>query len=157
MGLSEEEIFSLFNLTVRPRNKSTPPDAVTLMLGNMDSGQFELLVARLYEQQGYIVHHLGGSHDGGIDILAEKTHAGATERVAIQCKHQQAKVGRPVLQQLWGVVSSDQTCTRGDLVTSSDFSAEGRVFAQGKRLTLINRSALMSLCCEFKVAQFAGA
>ncbi len=155
MGLSEEEIFSLFNLTVRPRTKSTPPDAVTLILGNMDSEQFELLVARLYERQGYVVHHLGGSHDGGIDILAEKTLAGATERVAVQCKHQQAKVGRPILQQLWGVVSSDQTCTRGDLVTSSDFSAEGQAFAQGKRLTLMNRSTLIRLCREFKVAQFA--
>ncbi len=155
MGLSEEEIFSLFNLTVRPRSKSSSSDTVTLMLDNMDSEQFELLVARLYERQGYIVHHLGGSHDGGIDILAEKTIAGATERVAIQCKHQQAKVGRPVLQQLWGVVSSDQTCTRGDLVTSSDFSAEGRAFAQGKRLTLMNCSAFMGLCREFKVAQFA--
>ena len=156
MGLSEEEIFSLFNLTVRPRTKSGSPNAVTLLLDNLDPKQFEVLVGRLYEQQGYVVRHCGGSHDGGIDILAEKTQGGATERVVIQCKHQQANVGRPVLQQLWGVVSSDQTCTRGDLVITSEFSGEARAFAQGRRLTLINRSALVKLCREFKVAQFAG-
>jgi superfamily II DNA or RNA helicase/HJR/Mrr/RecB family endonuclease len=157
MGLTEEEIFSLFNLTVRPRRKSPSPDSVTIVLDNMDAKQFEILVAQLYERQGYTVHNLGGSHDRGIDVLAEKTSAGATERVVIQCKHQKSSVGRPVLQQLWGVVTSDQTFTRGDLVTSSQFTAEAKQFAQGKRLSLIDRSLLVQFCLQFKVATFADA
>lgn len=157
LGLTEEEIFSLFNLTVRPKKKtSTTPPKARVNLDGMDPDQSEVLVAQIYEKQGYRVHHLGGSHDQGIDILAERSTAGALERVVVQCKHQQANVGRPTLQQLWGVVSSDQSYTRGDLVTSSGFSTEASVFAQGKRLTLIARPLLTRLAEEFGVADFGG-
>jgi SNF2 family DNA or RNA helicase len=154
LGLTEEEIFSLFNLTVRPRKKGDTGGPATLILENMDPTQFEILVAQLYEKQGYTCTHLGGSHDQGIDILAEKVTAGGKERIVIQCKHQQAKVGRPALQQLWGVVTSDPSFTRGDLVTSSYFTAEAQQFAQGKRLTLIDRPLLEKLVHQFNVARF---
>ncbi len=154
LGLSEEEIFSLFNLKVRPRKKSETSGPVHMILQNIDPTQFETLVARLYQKQGYTTHHSGGSHDKGIDILAEKMSAQARQRVVIQCKHQQANVGRPILQQLWGVVTSDPSFTRGDLVTSSGFTAEAKGFARGKRLTLIDRTLLEKLVRQFKVARF---
>jgi restriction endonuclease Mrr len=63
-------------------------------------------------------------------------------------------VGRPVVQQLWGVVNSDQSCTRGDLVTSSGFTTDATAFADGKRLTLIDRALLRQLAEQFGVADF---
>jgi len=155
LGLSEDEIFSLFNLKVRPRKKSEATGPIHVILQNMDPTQFETLVGRLYHNQGYTPHHSGGSHDKGIDILAEKMSAGARERIAIQCKHQQANVGRPILQQLWGVVTSGPSLTRGDLVTTSYFTTEAKEFARGKRLTLIDRTLLEKLLCQFKVAHLA--
>jgi len=137
MGLTEEEIFSLFNITVRPRKFSKEKDLAPATVGSMedmDPAQFEVMVAKVYEKQGYTVYHTGGSHDEGIDILAERISAGARERIVVQCKRWKDNVGRPVLQQLWGVVSSDPSYTRGDLVTSSGFSAEAQHFASGKRL-----------------------
>ncbi len=154
MGLTEEEIFSLFNITVRPRKAAHEKRGTDLVLENLDPTQFEVLVTEIYEKQGYAVHHYGGSHDGGIDILAEKQSAGGMERIVIQCKHQQANVGRPVLQQLWGVVSSDPSYTRGDLVTSSDFTPPAKDFAKGKRLSLIGRAVLAELARRFNVARF---
>jgi len=112
------------------------------------------MVAQLYEKQGYIVEHRGGSHDEGIDILAERISAGARERVVIQCKHQQTNVGRPILQQLWGIVSNDPSFTRGDLVSTSGFTSEAKQFAQGKRLTLIDRPLLADLVHKFNIAHF---
>jgi superfamily II DNA or RNA helicase len=155
LGLTEEEIFSLFNLSVRPKKKTpTAPPKLKRNLDGMDPYQFEELVARMYEGQGYAVRLTGGSHDAGIDIFAERSAGGAVERVFIQCKHQQGNVGRPVVQQLWGVVNSDQSCTRGDLVTSSGFTTDATAFADGKRLTLIDRALLTQLAEQFGVAAF---
>jgi SNF2 family DNA or RNA helicase len=157
MGLTEEEIFSLFNLKVRPRKQTQQKEekvSIQLILENLSPSQFENVVAEIYEKQGYKVTVTAGSHDRGIDIIAEKSVGEAREKVAIQCKHQKAVVGRSVLQQLWGVVADDHSITRGDLVTSSSFSAEARDFAKGKRLTLIDRKALSVLASEFKVANF---
>jgi superfamily II DNA or RNA helicase len=154
MGLSEEEIFSLFNLKIRPRVPSKPSTPVPIILENLDPTEFENLVAVLYEKQGYQVTVMAGSHDQGIDILAEKSVAGGKERVAVQCKHVQDNVGRPVLQQLWGVVCHDASITRGDLVTSAGFTREAKDFGHGKRVGLIDLAQLQQLVREFKVAKF---
>jgi len=153
LGLTEEEIFSLFNLKVRPRKsteKGAPPRVV---FENMDPTQFEIMVAEVYRKLGFAVRHSGGSHDAGIDVLAEKRSPGGIERLVIQCKHQKANVGRPVLQQLWGVVSADPSFTRGALVTSTHFTAEAKQFATGKRLDLIAGDSLRSLVRDLGVAQ----
>jgi SNF2 family DNA or RNA helicase len=155
MGLTEEEIFSLFNLKVRPRKQTQQKEEgklIQLNLDEMSPSHFENLVAEVYEKQGYKLTITGGSHDRGIDVIAEKFVGQAREKVVVQCKHQKAVVGRPILQQLWGVVSDDHSITRGDLVTSSNFSSEAIDFAKGKRLTLINRKDVSVLAHEFKVA-----
>jgi SNF2 family DNA or RNA helicase len=154
MGLTEEEIFSLFNLKVRPRKLThhKEQESVNLILDNMTPSQFEILASKIYEKQGYEVSVTGGSHDEGIDVIAEKFTGNTRDRVVIQCKHQKATVGRPELQKLWGVIMNDHSITRGDFVTSSNFSSEAINFASGKRLYPIDRSELLRLAREFKVA-----
>jgi restriction endonuclease Mrr len=157
MGLTEDEIFSLFNLKVRPRRQARQREEgkpIDLNLDNISPSQFENVVAEIYEKQGYKVIVTAGSHDRGIDIVAEKFIGEARERVAVQCKHQKSVVGRPMLQQFWGVINDDPSITRGDFVISSSFSAEAKDFAGNKRLTLIGREALSSLASEHKVANF---
>ncbi|MCK4625675.1 MAG: restriction endonuclease, partial [Phycisphaerae bacterium] len=152
LGLTEEEVFSLFNLTVRPRRTASSRRPPQVILQNMSPYDFEVLVAEVYEKQGYTVRLTGGSHDGGVDIEASKAGATSTEKIVIQCKHQKANVGRPVVQQLWGVVSSDPGITRGVLATSSGFTSEAKGFADGKRLTLIDREQICKLAEEHAVA-----
>jgi restriction endonuclease Mrr len=154
LGLTEEEVFSLFNLTVRPRRASGTRRPPELILKNMSPRDFEVLVAEVYEKQGYVVRLGPGSRDEGVDIEATKAAATSTERIVIQCKHQQQNVGRPVAQQLWGVISADPGITRGVLATSSGFSSEARGFAEGKRLTLIDGLQLQKLAQEHSVAIF---
>jgi SNF2 family DNA or RNA helicase len=72
MGLTEEEIFSLFNLKVRPRKQTQQKEEgklIQLILDNMSPSQFENVVAEIYEKQGYKVTVTGGSHDRGIILL----------------------------------------------------------------------------------------
>jgi restriction system protein len=121
---------------------------------NMDPNDFENLVALIYEKEGYAVRVTGKSHDGGIDIEAERSSGGGRDRVIIQCKRQKANVGRPVVQNLWGVVNSDHTITRADLVTSSDFSSEAREFAGGKRITLVDGKTVKERAEKCGIARF---
>ncbi len=153
MGLAPDEVFGLFeNLKVRPKQWKREPQGTAIVLDNLDPRQFEELVARVYEKQGYKATVTGKSHDGGIDIKATRITDSAREFVVIQCKHQAATVGREVLQQLWGVVHSNSAITRGDFVTTSRFSLHAREFAADKRLTLIDRTELERLIVAYKVA-----
>lgn len=154
MGLTEEEVFALFpGLNVRPK-RSTKTTIPRIVLGRLAPSQFEELVAKVYEAWGYSTTLTGGSHDGGVDIVAEKSAGNGRERVVIQCKRQRGNVGRPELQKLWGVVSADATITRGDLVTSADFTAEARGFAQGKRISLTPGDRLVGDAERLGVAKF---
>ncbi len=154
VGLSEEEIFGLFrDLRVRPR-KRQPVSAPTVVLANMSPEQFEVLVGLVYEAHGYRVQRTGQSHDAGIDLLAERQAGTGRELIVVQCKHQEAAVGRPVLQQLWGVVQADAQVTQGHLVTSGGFAAPARAFAEGKRLVLVDGEQLRRVAREKGIAEF---
>ena len=157
MSLSEDELFSLFDLKIKPKRPSSAPLSRTLVLANVTPEQFEELVRRLYQQQGYDAKLTPPSRDGGVDVWAVKRTSTATERLAIQCKHQKSNVDRPTLDRLWGTVHSDHSVTQGVLVTSGDFTRDARRFAQGKRLKLIDGSALRRLMHDHGVATFAEA
>jgi superfamily II DNA or RNA helicase len=155
LGLTEEEIFSLFKgLTVRPRRSTETHGPTQVVLDNLDPKRFEDLVATIYEKMGYDIKVTGGSHDGGIDIVADRESAGAKDRIIVQCKHQKHNVGRPVLQQLWGILNNNPSLTRCDVVTSAGFTTEALAFAAGKRLTLIDRIKLEELARRHGVANF---
>jgi hypothetical protein len=133
------------------KRRRRPPEVI---LKNMSPRDFEVLVADVYEKQGYAVRLGPGSHDEGVDIEATKAAATSTERIVIQCKHQQENVGRPVVQHLWGVISADPGITRGVLATSSGFTSGAMSFAGGKRLTLIDGRQVRKLAEEHGVATF---
>jgi superfamily II DNA or RNA helicase len=154
LGLSEDEIFSLFNLKVRPQRTGQRTVPARIILENVDDKAFEELVAMVYEKEGYKVQVTGRSHDGGIDIVAERVNAGGNDRIVVQCKHQKQNVGRPDLQRLWGVGCSDSRVTRCDFVTSAGFTAEAQEFARGKRLTLIDGGKLKERVHKLGVAEF---
>lgn len=151
-GLSEEELFSLFDLKVRPR-RAEPSGPPRVRLALLDSRGFEELVAMLFEKQGYTALLTGGRGDGGIDVLAEKRDGPVFERIAVQCKHVTAPVGPEDLRALFGAVANDQSITSGVLVTSSTFSRDSRRFADGKRLGLIDRSELKAKLKMLGVAE----
>jgi len=153
-GLSEDEIYSLFNLKVRPRRTGQKPSPAKIILENIGDKEFEYLVASVYEKEGYKVQVTGRSHDGGIDIVAERVNAEGKDRIIVQCKHTKQNVGRPVLQQLWGVVHNDQSVTRCDVVTSAQFTVQALEFALGKRISLIDGQKLEEWAQKLGVAVF---
>ena len=86
---------------------------------------FEQFVKELLEERGFSVELRGGRRpDGGIDMLASQR--GRT--YAVQCKQWRQWVGRPTVQQLYGVVTSNDGIDGGIFVTTGLYSDEARDF-----------------------------
>jgi len=85
--------------------------------------QFEQFVAELLEARGFEVERRGGAKpDGGIDMVARQD--GRT--YVVQCKQWRQWIGRPLVQQLLGVVSGGTNLDGGMFVTTGLFSDEAR-------------------------------
>ena len=85
--------------------------------------QFEQFVAELLVARGFEVERRGGAKpDGGIDMLARQR--GRT--YVVQCKQWRQWIGRPLVQQLLGVVTSGTNFDGGMFVTTGLFSDEAR-------------------------------
>jgi hypothetical protein len=122
-----------------------------VLLDNLDPKGFEDFVGSIYKKMGYRTNVVGRSRDGGVDIEAQRESAGGREKIIIQCKRQKDNVGRPVLQQLWGVLNSDHTYTQCAVVTNAGFTADAREFAIDKRLTLIDGTKIEELARQYGV------
>jgi hypothetical protein len=161
-GLTEEELFEVFGLTppvrkasatatpTRQRTDSLQPtnhnEWTPGTLSQISPEEFEELTADLYKAMGFAAQRTKQSRDGGIDVIAIRDLALGRDKLAIQCKHQLKPVGRPELQKLLGVISSDGSFSAGVIVTTSTFSADAiRFAAQNATLRLIDGRALLQL------------
>ena len=107
---------------------------------------FEHQVAGALERLGLAVEVVGGSADGGIDIVARDSTPITGGRYIVQCKRYREgqSVGVGVIRELYGAVQAEGA-DKGILVTSSSFTVPARKFAEGKPLELIDGAGLRSL------------
>jgi restriction system protein len=109
---------------------------------NLTPRDFEKLVAALYQDIGYSVILTKPTHDGGIDIHAEKHQPTSKEKLVIQCKNYTSNISVDEIRNLLGVVTSTKS-TKGVLVTSSDFTNDAIKFAnENPSIELINYKQL---------------
>jgi len=151
-GLSEEELFELFDLK-SPRQRKTQAkatggqDRTLAQLLALDPREFESTIKQLYQSLGFAARLTPESQDAGVDVIASRvTLGGGAEKYAIQCKRyaHNNKVGRPEAQKLLGVLAKDSSFTKGVLITTSEFSAECRQFASDRGdLELIDGARLI--------------
>jgi hypothetical protein len=105
--------------------------------------EFELLVAVIYQRQGYRVSMTAGLSGGrgGDFVLARKS-----ERILVQCKKQSQDHRIPVdrVRELQEAMLA-ANITRGMYVASCGFSWDARNFAKGNGITVINARTLDAL------------
>lgn len=119
---------------------STGPES----LHTMDPLAFEGLVKDLLIRMGFRATLTKASHDGGIDVEAVNPQPIVGGRVIVQCKRYSGTIGASIVRDLYGAVMSARV-TKGILITTSDFSADARSFAEDKPLELINGEQLRQL------------
>lgn len=154
--LTEEELFSLFNLQkAKPTvTKGSPRGGLTIeSLEQISPQQFERLIASLYEKMGYQARLTSQTRDQGIDIYAKRISESGTESLAIQCKHYpDGVVGVEHVRSLYGVIQAEPSITKGILVTSGEFSKDCRGFAGGKRIELLDGKYLGGLFEKYGIS-----
>lgn len=125
---------------------------ISSMLKGMQPDEFERDIARMFTRLEYKAEHVGHTHDGGIDIEAEKNG----EKYLIQCKHYTANenVGVEAVRAFSGVVSN-HLAKKGFFITTSKFTPEAiEEFRDNPRIELINGSELVKyymLSCKKKL------
>lgn len=153
--LTEEELFSLFNLQKTKHNirKDGPlGQGEIISLEKVLPQEFEELIANLYEKMGYQVRITPQSRDQGIDVYAKRLTESGTESLAIQCKHYfKGVVGVECARSLYGVIQGQVNITKGILATSGEFSKECKDFAKGKRLELFNGTYICGLLQKYNI------
>lgn len=109
--------------------------------------RFEAVVEALFAQAGFETRSQAHGADGGVDVwLYSMNHAAGDAPVSIvQCKQwMRWKVGVKEVRELRGVMAQ-HGIVRGQFVTTSDFTADAREFAEGNGIGLHDVDGLLRL------------
>ena len=153
-ALTEDELFSLFNLQKGKRSdsKSSSKKISSELLNEILPQQFEELISMLYEKMGFHVKLTPQTRDKGVDIYAKRVSESGTELLAIQCKHYpKGTVGVEHARALYGVIHDQPSITKGVLITSGIFSKDCREFVKGKRIELFDYSYVCGLMEKYNI------
>lgn len=86
--------------------------------------------------------------DGGIDLIAYNSQPLLSGKYIIQCKRYAGSVGKPIIRDLYGVVTAERV-NKGILMTTGHFSKSAIMFANDKPLELIDGNALKNLFSQY--------
>lgn len=122
-----------------------------------DPAFFERLVMDVLQAMGYgRGQQLGGSGDEGFDGVINEDRLGL-DRIYVQAKRWTNTVGRPDVQGFVGALAG-RGATKGVFITTSDFSAGARAYAEQvqARVILIDGQQLAQLMIEHDVGVSLG-
>lgn len=115
---------------------------------DMSWQEFELLVGEAFRRKGFVVRENGGGGaDGGIDLVLTKNG----KKSIVQCKRWKTfSIGVPLIRELYGVMTSERAndCI---FVSSGNYTAEARLFAEDKPIWLIDGSELLEMVARVQV------
>lgn len=102
--------------------------------------EFEQYIANLFSRLGYQTEAVGKSHDGGIDVIAEKDNI----KHYIQCKKFITReVGVSAIRDFYGAMADKLTKGKGYFITTNKFTLEAEKFAEDKPIELIDGFKLL--------------
>lgn len=109
-------------------------------LRRLKPDEFEEYIANLFNRLGYQSEKVGGSYDGGIDVIIRKNG----DVGYIQCKKfiiQEVSVG--AVRDFYGAFVSNGANSKGYFITTNKFTLEAIKFAEDKPMELIDRFKLI--------------
>ena len=107
---------------------------------SLDGNSFEKELADFLRHKGFAVRWLGGSGDGGIDLVI----ASAGKRIIVQCKAHRRFISPGAVRDLYGTLLHEKA-DEGWLVTTSGFYSGARAFAQDKPIRLLTICEVLSM------------
>lgn len=123
-------------------NKWSSERDVLGMLRKLHPNDFEAYIADLYFKLGYKTEKVGGSYDGGVDVIAEKDGI----KHYIQCKkYITSKVSVGDVRDFAGALMDKLSQGKGIFITTNIFTTEAVKFAEDKPIELIDGDELLKL------------
>lgn len=111
-------------------------------LRHLNPTEFEDYIANLYSRLGYKTERVGQSHDGGIDVIAEKDGI----KHYIQCKKFiTRKVAVGAVRDFYGATLSALANGNGIFITTNLFTTEAKKFAEDNMIEAIDGYKLVDL------------
>ena len=111
-------------------------------LKKLHPNDFENYIADMYLQLGYKTEKVGGSYDGGIDVIAEKDGI----KHYIQCKkYITSKVSVGDVRNFAGALMDKFSQGKGIFITTNIFTTEAEKYAEDKPIELIEGDDLLRL------------
>lgn len=135
---------------LKSKQRSKLLDAQTSLesIRSMPWQAFELLVGEAFKRKGFDVkENGGGGADGGIDLILTRNG----KKSIVQCKKWKTfSIGVPLIRELYGVMVSENAndCI---FVSSGNFTAEARLFAENKPIWLIDGSELLKMVADVQM------
>lgn len=107
-----------------------------IWLRGLSPKEFEEYISDLFLKMGYDTKVVGGSYDGGIDVIAEKNGI----KHYIQCKKyfQSHKVGPGEVREFYGAIAHKLASGKGYFITTNIFTLAAERFAEDKPIELID-------------------
>ncbi len=102
--------------------------------------EFERLVARAYSKAGYNVIEVGGSNDGGVDLIVSK----AGVKAVVQCKAHARAISPAVVRELYGTLTHADA-TLAILASTNGPSVNAREWAKDKNIRFVSPDDLILL------------
>ena len=111
-------------------------------LRKLHPNDFENYIADMYSKLGYKTEKVGGSYDGGVDVIAEKDGI----KHYIQCKkYITSKVSVGDVRNFAGALLDKLSQGKGIFITTNIFTTEAVKFAEDKPIELIDGDDLLRL------------
>lgn len=172
-GLDKKEAFDFIDQQIR--KSSSPKDDVStrsstttrkksvqsgegtsgtelFILQEVDEHEFEHIVSKVWEQQGWETEVTDKSGDRGIDIKAEKEDP-FQQLQYIQAKRYSAsnKVGSSEIQRYAGLHAREETVDAVVVATTSEFTAEAEKVARNRNVKIIDGTQLVEMIDEYDI------
>jgi Holliday junction resolvasome RuvABC ATP-dependent DNA helicase subunit len=127
-------------------------------LGKLSGTDFEKLIAELLRRMGFQTSLTKASGDGGIDIVAMLDRPIIGGRFLIQCKRfaPDNMVGSATVREFYGALTAERGAAKGIFITTADFTAQAREFAEDLPIELIGGFQLLRLLSDHGLAMQGG-
>lgn len=121
-------------------NKAHTDRELINKLRNITPQEFEIYIANLFSKLGFFTEIVGGSHDGGVDIIAIKNNI----KHYIQCKKFiKSQVGVGDVRDFYGALIDHLASGKGYFITTNKFTLEAEKFSEDKPIELIDSYRLL--------------
>lgn len=128
-------------ITIQEKNNNWLIDRNTInRLRALNPEEFELFIVELFDNLGYKARHVGGSRDGGVDVIAEKDDV----KHYIQCKKfitREVKLGD--VRDFYGALADHLAGAQGYFITTNKFTLDAWKYAENKPIELIDSFRLI--------------